>query len=79
MGHFIMKTYTVNSIFKLYLTSLYLGTLAAVKLEQLVSKILYKDIAKVSGGPSDLHGISLHSSVDHCDLNMYSYRLRSID
>ena len=61
---------------KLYLTSLYLGTLAAVKLEQLGNKILCKDIAKLSGVHQTF--MALQSLVKHFAQKMYSYTFTGI-
>ena len=55
-----------------YLTSLSLGTLAAVKLDQLANKIMFRDIAKLSGVHQTFMVEALHSLVNHFAPKMYS-------
>ena len=64
---------------KLYLTSLYLGTLPAVKLEQLVNKILFKDIAKLSGVHQAFMVEALHSLVKNFAPKMHNYTFTGIN
>ena len=60
------------------MASLYIGTLAAIKFEQLVNKILWKVLAQLSGVHQTFMVEALHSLVNYFTPKMYSYTFTGI-